>query len=132
MKYGIMTVATIIAALSLPVAVHANEPVAPSQPAQEKPMEGMNCPLMGSMQKNMGMMMGDMDGMMQMMSDPVMKERMQKMHANMGAMMQQMMGMQKGMGGMMMQGGKTDDKPVNDAPAAAAPEANDPHHPAKQ
>lgn len=135
MKYRITTAAAIVLALSLPVSAHANDPVAPSQPTQQKPMENMNCPMMGnmgSMQKNMGSMIGDMDSMMQMMSDPAMKERMQKMHEQMGAMMQQMTDMQKGMGGIMMQVGKMDDKKANDAPAATAPEDHKAHHPDKQ
>lgn len=136
MKCRITTVAAMVAALSLPVSVHANELATSTPPAQQKSME-MQCPMMGNMgamQKNMGSMMGDMDNMMKMMSDPAMKERMQKMHENMAVMMQQMTDMQKGMGSMMMQGGKMEDKKVNDAPAAPAPTSEDhkAHHPDKQ
>jgi len=137
MKYRIATVAALAAALSLPVPAHAEELAASPQavtaekPAAQPFMGNMNCPMMESMQKNMGSMMGDMNSMMQMMSDPAMKERMQKIHENMGAMMQQMMAMQKNMGGMM-QGGNMGGKITNEAPAAAAPEVKDPHHPDKQ
>jgi len=133
MKYRITAVAALVAALSLPVPAHADEhavssPVVTAEkPAAQPSMGGMPCPMMGSMgsmQKNMGDMMGDMNSMMQMMSDPAVKERMQKMHENMGAMMQQMTVMQKG----MMQDGKTKSEKANDAPAAAA----DDHHPDKQ
>lgn len=122
MKYRITSIAMMAAVLSLPVSAYAHEPVAPSQ-------QQMSCPMMGSMQKDMGNMMGDMDSMMRMMSDPAMKERMQKMHAHMQAMMQQMEEMQKGMGGMMMQDGSTDNKKANESPAATSPEDHQAHHP---
>lgn len=138
MKHKIIAIAAAVTVLSLSVSVHAEEhasslpAVTAEKPAGQPPMGGsMNCPMMGDMQQSMGNMMGDMNSMMQMMSDPSMKERMQKMHENMGAMMQQMTDMQKGMGGMMMQGGKTDGKKENAAPTAA-PEDKDPHHPDKQ
>jgi hypothetical protein len=123
MKYKIITVAAMLTALSLPASVHADEPTAVSPTALQKSME-MQCPAMGNMgamQKDMGSMMGDMDSMMQMMSDPAMRKHMQEMHVKMGSMMKQMSDMQKGMGGMMMQGGKIDDKSTNDAPAAVSP-----------
>ena len=136
MKHRITQVAAIVMTLSLPVSAHANEPAAASQPMQQKAVDKMSCPMMGdmgAMQKNIGSMMGDMDSMMKMMSDPAMKERMQKMHENMAVMMQQMTDMHKGMGGMMMQGRKMDSKAINDAPAAAVtPEDHKAHHPDKQ
>ena len=99
MKYTIAAVAAMVAALSLPVSVQANEPAAASPAAQEKSMDNKSCPMMenmGAMKKDMKSMRREMDGMMQKMSDPAMKERMQKMHEKMGAMMQDMSDMQKG------------------------------------
>lgn len=73
--------------------------------AQEKAMsQGINCPnaeQMGEMQKNMHSMMDEMGGMMKQMSDPAMKERMQKMHDHMAEMMAHMQEMHGGEGGMM-------------------------------
>jgi hypothetical protein len=97
------------------MSVHANEPP-PS--AQQKSMNSIPCPMMGnmdSMQKNMGDMMGGMKSMMQMMSDPAMKERMQKMHEEMGA-----------------PGGKAGVQNKNEPPAAIVPEDHESHHPDKK
>lgn len=122
MKHGIITIAATVIALSLPMTASAGEHAVTSSavPAEKSPgqlpMEAMPCLMMGTMQKNMGDMMGDMNSMMQMMSDPAMKERMQKMHENMAAMMQ-----------MMMAPPQSDKK--KDAPTAGE---NDPHHPNKQ
>lgn len=67
-----------------------------------------NCPMTGDMQKmhdEMSEMKAEMGGMMKMMSDPDMKERMQKMHEHMSGMMQHMEKMHAGMGGGMMKDG---------------------------
>jgi len=63
----------------------------------QQSMDHTSCPMMG----NMVEMKSDMQSMMEMTSDPAMKERMQKMHDDMGSMMQHMADMHKGMGGMM-------------------------------
>ncbi|MBO6548539.1 MAG: hypothetical protein JJ964_02825 [Rhizobiales bacterium] len=68
---------------------------------------GEKCPMadqMGKMQTKMGSMMTHMQGMMEMMKDPDMKKKIQKMHVDMGSMMQHMQQMHKQMGTMM--GGK--------------------------
>ena len=93
-----------------------------------------NCPMTGTIQKNMGAMQSDMGVMMQNMNmmmasagDPAMKARMQKMHDQMGMMMTGMQKMNGGiMGGGMMQNGKAPDS----APSGASkPEDHAAHHP---
>lgn len=132
MKHRIITIAATVISIGLPASVHAAEHAASppavmaEKPAGQPSMGGMNCPMMGDMQKNMGSMMGNMNSMMQMMSDPVMRERMQKMHEEMGAMMQMMTDMHKRTGGIMW------DEKTKAKDAPTAPVASDPHHPDKQ
>ena len=68
-----------------------------------------DCPAkaqMGDMQKSMGALLGDSEGMMKMMKDPAQLARMQKMHDQMAVMMVNMQKMNGGMmGSGMMQGG---------------------------
>ena len=91
-----------------------------AQPAA-KSMDSTNCPAaaqMGDMQKSMGALLNDSDGMMKMMKDPAQLVRMQKMHDQMGVMMVNMSQMNGGMmNGGMMQGGKP----------ATPPDASDDH-----
>ena len=91
----------------------------------------MNCPMMGqmtAMQKDMSGLMGDMDAMLQGVSDPAAKARMQMVREHMTAMMANI----RMMGGMM--GGAVAPQSGNDisrAPSAttpAAPEGHDTHH----
>ena len=146
--------AALFMVMSLSMAAHAADPVtsSPAMPAEKSagqpPMGGdmpaggmmMHCPMMdkmGDMQKGMGDMMGDMDGMIKMTSDPAMKEHMQKMHEKMEAMMQQMSGMPKMCGKNCpmkekMGMGKMDGGTTNNAPAAVSPEDHAAHHPDKK
>jgi len=93
----------------------------------------MNCPMMADaeMHKQMAAMMTDMRAMMDGISDPAAKARMQRMHQHMGAMMANM---QKMHGGMMQAPTAGTDKAA-DAPAASPPavgkEDHEEHHPAK-
>jgi hypothetical protein len=128
----------LIAILAMPAYAHAQG--MPASGASGGSMSGMNCPMMTDMHKDMsGMMtnikgmMKEMGGMMEGMSDPAMKERMQKMHDNMGAMMAHMEKMDKGMGGMMggsMMMDKGDSSPAK--PASPAPEDHSAHHQGNQ
>lgn len=116
MKNRILTIA-VMTCLALPLSVTA----------QQQSMGNMPCPMMD----NMGEMMGDMNSMMQMMSDPAMKERMQKMHDGMGAMMKQMSDMHNNSGGGMMCGDMKE-QASEDKPAVVSPEDHEAHHPDKQ
>lgn len=123
-----MKVCMFAAMLALPVSAFAEGDTSPKSPA------GVNCPMMGDMQKNVGTMMKDMSSMMGKTSDPSMKAQMQKMHDQMRAMMGNMQKMGTDMmggemmGGGMMQGGpKSDDKPTT--PASPTEEDHKAHHP---
>ena len=128
------------AMLALPLAASAQTDTTPKADAAPKAAGGMmmNCPMMtdmGGMQKDLGVMMGDVEGMTKDAKDPATKETLQKMHDRMAAMM---VNMQK-MGGMMgnMMGGRTtqgSQQPGSAAPAVPAtppvsPEDHQAHHP---
>ena len=128
------------AMLALPLTASAQTDTTPKVDAAPKAAGGMmmNCPMMtdmGGMQKDLGVMMGNVEGMTKDAKDPATKEALQKMHDRMAAMM---VNMQK-MGGMMgnMMGGRTTQggqQPGNSAPAAPAtppvsPEDHQAHHP---
>ena len=83
----------------------------------------MNCPMMTDMQKEMGGMMGSM-------SDPTMKERMQRMHDKMGDMMARMQTMHEGMGAGMIKDGKMGNGMMGQGSnnSAASSENHDAHH----
>ncbi len=108
----IATIAGVILSLSFPALA-------------QQSMDNMPCPMMESM----GEMKSDMQGMMQMMSDPGMKERMQKMHDKMGSMMQQMADMHKSMHGMMMDCGSMGGNKSSEKPVEVSPEDHEAHHP---
>jgi hypothetical protein len=128
------------ALLALPFTASAQTDTTPKADAAPKATGGMmmNCPMMtdmGGMQKDLGLMMGDVEGMTKDAKDPATKETLQKMHDRMAAMM---VNMQK-MGGMMgnMMGGRatqSGQQPGSAAPAApatppASPEDHQAHHP---
>ena len=93
-------------------------------PAVAAEKSAADCPgkaQMGEMQKSMGTLLGDSEGMMKMMKDPAQRARMQKMHDQMSLMMvnmRKMNGQGGMMGGSMMQGAKPN----------PAPEDHETHH----
>jgi len=91
--------------------------------------DAANCPMMGTMQRNMGAMMKDMNVMMTNTTDPAMKARMEKMQDKMSAMMTNMQKMGGGMmGGGMMQGGAAQGNAPSTTPSAK-PDDHASHHP---
>jgi hypothetical protein len=136
----LMRAGLLSAMLALPLTASAQTDTTPKADTAPKAAGGMmmNCPMMtdmGGMQKDLGVMMGDVEGMTKDAKDPATKETLQKMHDRMAAMM---VNMQK-MGGMMgnMMGGRTTQggqQPGSAAPAAPAtppvsPEDHQAHHP---
>jgi hypothetical protein len=92
-------------------------------------MDTANCPAqMVDMQKSMGVLLRDNDGMMKMMKDPVQLARMQKMHDQMAGMMDMM---QKMNGGMMGGGMMGDGMRAKTATPPAASDDHAAHHPDK-
>jgi len=73
-----------------------------------------NCPMMGTMQRNMGAMIKDMNVMMTNTTDPIMKARMEKMQDKMSAMGANM----QNMGGGMMHGGAVQGSAPSTTPSA--------------
>jgi hypothetical protein len=128
------------AMLALPLTASAQTDTTPKADAAPKAADGMmmNCPMMtdmGGMQKDLGVMMGDVEGMTKDAKDAATKETLQKMHDRMAAMMvnmQKRAGMMGNMmGGRTTQGGQ---QPGSAAPAAPAtppvsPEDHQAHHP---
>jgi hypothetical protein len=97
--------------------------------AAEAENDAANCPMMGTMQRNMGAMMKDMNVMMTGTTDPTMKARMEKMQDKMSAMMANMQKMGGGMmGGGMMHGGAVQDSAPSTTPSAK-PDDHASHHP---
>jgi hypothetical protein len=87
----------IASTIALPLAAFAAEPdtmpknaVMMQKGMQAESGQMMEGKAMGDMPGKMDAMMKDMQGMMQMMKDPEMKARMQKMHDQMGDMMKNM------------------------------------------
>lgn len=111
----------------------AAAPVYAQSDTKQHGAAAMNCPMMadGEMHKQMAVMMTDMRAMMDGISDPAAKTRMQRMHEHMGAMMANM---QKMHGGMMQApttgAGKAAEAPAP-SPPAAGKEDHESHHPAK-
>lgn len=128
---ALLKACAISAVLAFPVAAHAEDEAAKSESARKTQM-GMNCPMMGDMQKNMGAMMKDMGAMMGSTNDPALKAQMQKMHEQMGAMMDRMHKMSSGMmgGGMMGNSApKTEQKDESPSAPSTSPEDHKSHHP---
>ena len=93
--------------------------------AATKSASKADCPAMaqmGNMQKSLGILLGDSEGMMKMMKDPAQLARMQNMHDQMAVMM---VNMQKMNGGMMQGGMKMKAMPAS----PAKPEDQTAHHP---
>lgn len=122
------------AMLALPISASAQTDATPQADAAPKAAGMMmNCPMMtdmGSMQKDFGVMMSDVEGMMRDTKDPATKEALQKMHDRMAVMM---VNMQKvgGMGGRMPPGNRQPGSSAPTAPATppASPEDHQAHHP---
>ncbi len=108
---NLMKIALVATCLVLPAQVFADHHMS---------MEGKdmtNCPAMADMEK----MQGEMKNMMDMMSDPTMKERMQAMHDHMGSMM---MNMHQMHGGIM---GGANDMSAEKCPAGHSCDKKDGH-----
>jgi hypothetical protein len=138
----LMRAGLLSALLALPLTASAQTDTTPKADAAPKPTGGMmmNCPMMtdiGGMQKDLGVLMGDVEGMTKDAKDPAIKETLQKMHDRMAAMMvnmQKMGGMMGNMmGGRAPQGGQQPGSAQPSAPATppASPEDHQAHHPAQ-
>ncbi len=123
------------AMLTLPITASAQSDVAPKTQGPGA-ASMMNCPMMADMrgmQKDLGAMMSDVDGMMKNAKDATTKDNLQKMHSHMAAMMANMQMMANMMGRTTTQGAQ---QPNNSTPAApenppVAPQDHEAHHPEK-
>ena len=127
-KASVISACLFSAALMLPAYAYAQGEATP------KGMGGLNCPMTTdttAMQKDLGTMMKDVDGMMKGTLNAAMKDHLQKMHDQMTAMMVNMQKMGGMMAGGMMQGGQQPGSAAQSKPdkPSVSPEDQDAHHP---